>query len=322
MQNGPQASTTPILATASMPSCTMKIFRSGRDDVAETVKIGDKLIMVIEIDQQDMYGMRISSCVVRDGMNMAEQLLINELGCPVDENIMPKFDYSNNFTRAAVAFPAHKFPHTSSVYYQCNVRLCINNNGGCDLIDCAPGNGSSPANQSSGGPRKKRFVGGDHRQVGGQGEGSPGPLPEPSELRGAIRRSNPEEVSFDVYSGLYVNDIDVAESGTGDSNTRQVAPAGQSNLGESFAEQQLHPGPCITLGKCGLLVLLGSSASVALLLLVGFQVGFIGPGERPSPAGPRLAVPQQASPASYLQQYPARRHRDMPHHHRSLGVIS
>lgn len=36
-----------------MPSCTMKIFRSGTsDDVAESVKIGDKLIMVIEIDQQ------------------------------------------------------------------------------------------------------------------------------------------------------------------------------------------------------------------------------------------------------------------------------
>lgn len=58
----------------------MKIFRSGRDDVAESVKIGDKLIMVIEIDQQDMYGMKITNCVVRDGMNMAEQLLINDLG--------------------------------------------------------------------------------------------------------------------------------------------------------------------------------------------------------------------------------------------------
>lgn len=80
MQNNPQTATTPLLATASMPSCTMKIFRSGRDDVAETVKIGDKLIMVIEIDQQDMYGMKITNCVVRDGMNIAEQQLINDSG--------------------------------------------------------------------------------------------------------------------------------------------------------------------------------------------------------------------------------------------------
>lgn len=80
MQNSPQAVTTPLLATASMPSCTMKIFRSGRDDVAETVKIGDKLMMVIEIDQQDMYGMKITNCVVRDGQHIAEQQLINEFG--------------------------------------------------------------------------------------------------------------------------------------------------------------------------------------------------------------------------------------------------
>lgn len=81
MQNNPQAATTPLLATASMPSCTMKIFRSGHDDnIAETVKIGDKLIMVIEIDQQDMYGMKITNCVVRDGMNIAEQQLIDESG--------------------------------------------------------------------------------------------------------------------------------------------------------------------------------------------------------------------------------------------------
>lgn len=79
MQNS-HSTSAPLLATASMPSCTMKIFRSGRDDVAETVKVGDKLIMVIEIDQQDMYGMRITNCVVRDGMNMAEQQLINDVG--------------------------------------------------------------------------------------------------------------------------------------------------------------------------------------------------------------------------------------------------
>lgn len=80
MQNNPQTAATPLLATASMPSCTMKIFRSGRDDVAETVKIGDKLIMVIEIDQQDMYGMKITNCLVRDGMETAAQQLIDDLG--------------------------------------------------------------------------------------------------------------------------------------------------------------------------------------------------------------------------------------------------
>ena len=38
---------------------------------------------------------------------------------------MGPFDYSKNLTRATVSFHAHKFPYTSSVYYQCNVRLCL-----------------------------------------------------------------------------------------------------------------------------------------------------------------------------------------------------
>lgn len=79
MQDAPKP-TMPIVATASMPSCTMKIYRKGQSNIAEAVKIGDKLVMVIEIDQQDMYGMRVSNCVVRDGLNMAEQLLIDASG--------------------------------------------------------------------------------------------------------------------------------------------------------------------------------------------------------------------------------------------------
>ncbi len=54
--------------------------------------------------------------------------------CPVDEEIMGPFDYTQNLTRAVVAFHAHKFPYTSSVYYQCNVRLCLKEGGGCEDV--------------------------------------------------------------------------------------------------------------------------------------------------------------------------------------------
>ena len=45
---------------------------------------------------------------------------------------MGEFEYSSSKTTALVHFQAHKFPYTSSVYYQCNVRLCIRHAGGCD----------------------------------------------------------------------------------------------------------------------------------------------------------------------------------------------
>merc|ERR1712061_307250 len=56
-----------LVATAAMPSTSMKIFRGEAVDgrVAESVKIGDPLTMVISIDNQDIYGMHITGCYVR-----------------------------------------------------------------------------------------------------------------------------------------------------------------------------------------------------------------------------------------------------------------
>lgn len=119
---------------------------------------------------------------------------------------MPKFEYTSNFTRAAVSFPAHKFPHTSSVYYQCNVRLCINSNGGCNPAECNPGNQaaaaavtSSSAVSSSSTPRRKRMAAHEGDQLAGE------EAPQSSER---LLRANGPNVSFDVYSGLYVSDLD------------------------------------------------------------------------------------------------------------------
>ena len=47
---------------------------------------------------------------------------------------MGEFEYSASKTTALVHFQAHKFPYTSSVYYQCNVKLCIKHAGGCDQV--------------------------------------------------------------------------------------------------------------------------------------------------------------------------------------------
>jgi hypothetical protein len=51
--------------------------------------------------------------------------------CPVDGEIMGQFTYSKEKTEAKVHFQAHKFPYTSSVYYQCNVSICMKYMGGC-----------------------------------------------------------------------------------------------------------------------------------------------------------------------------------------------
>lgn len=125
----------PITALAPMPGCSMKIFSGNPDEreVAENVKIGDPLTIVITLDEQETYGIRITDCLVRDGLGWGEQKLINNEGCPLDSEIMGKFVYSNDETTASVHFQAHKFPYTASVYYQCNVKLCVKADGGCKV---------------------------------------------------------------------------------------------------------------------------------------------------------------------------------------------
>ena len=73
---------TPLTATAAMPGTSMKIYYGEpvEGDVAESVKIGDPLSLVVSIDSQDIYGMHVTDCYVRDGLGWSEQLLINEEG--------------------------------------------------------------------------------------------------------------------------------------------------------------------------------------------------------------------------------------------------
>jgi len=134
--NGTSLDPTPLSATAAIPACFMRIFAGEPSErqVAENVRIGDPLTMVISLENQQIYGMRITGCLVRDGLGWGEQQLINDEGCPVDYEILGPFEYSSSKTTAAVRFQAHKFPYTASVYYQCNVQLCIKNAGGCDDV--------------------------------------------------------------------------------------------------------------------------------------------------------------------------------------------
>jgi len=176
--------TTPLTATAAMPSSSMRIFYGEPSEglVAENVKIGDPLVLVVSIDDQDIYGMHVTSCSVRDGLGWSDQELINSEGCPVDDEIMGEFEYSASKTTALVRFQAHKFPYTSSVYYQCNVKLCIKHAGGCDQVPPICENGINLI-------RKKRQV------------------VEIDERDNAYDLDEKPH-SINVYSGLYVNEAD------------------------------------------------------------------------------------------------------------------
>jgi len=175
--------TTPLTATAAMPASSMRIFQGDAEEgqVAENVKIGDPLSLVVSIDDQEIYGMHVTECLVRDGLGWSQQALINDEGCPDDSEIMGEFEYSASKTTALVRFQAHKFPYTSSVYYQCNVKLCIKHAGGCDQVPPICEDGVNIV-------RKKRQV------------------VELDERDGNGYELVEREETIKVYSGLYVNE--------------------------------------------------------------------------------------------------------------------
>jgi hypothetical protein len=170
-----------------MPACHMKIF-SG-DIIAENVKIGDPLKIVINIDKQTAFGLHVTDCLVRDGLGWGEQKLINGNGCPLDGEIMGQFDYTDDNTKATVSFPAHKFPYTSSVYYQCNVKLCSTDNPECRKV---------PACSSK---RPKRDTETDK-----------------------VDDEDGHPATIEVYSGLYVNENAEVIEGSDDAVLREKTP--------------------------------------------------------------------------------------------------
>lgn len=139
---------TMLLGTAPMPGCSMVIYQGNH--VAQNVKIGEQLTLVVSIDAQDVYSMRLSHCSVTDATNSASQPLIDDYGCAVDSEIMGPFQYSEDGNSAKVDFQAHKFPYTDSVYYHCNVHLCLKADNGCPPPpDCSSGRKKRQADEGS-----------------------------------------------------------------------------------------------------------------------------------------------------------------------------
>ncbi|XP_015904390.2 cuticlin-1 [Parasteatoda tepidariorum] len=177
-----------------LPNCSMRIY-SGRLDnhvVAEHVKIGDYLTLVIGIDKQDFYGLKVTNCIVHDGLSWSEQPLINNEGCPIDEEIMGPLEYSKDLTTAQVTYPAHKFPFTASVYYQCNVKLCLKREGGCDEVPPICDDLGNNVRR-----RRRKRQSGDVQDRGNL-----------EDLRDVKDRS------VEVFSGLYVNEADELDDET------------------------------------------------------------------------------------------------------------
>ncbi|KAK3854146.1 hypothetical protein Pcinc_039351 [Petrolisthes cinctipes] len=237
--------TTPLTATAPMPGCYMRIFAGTPADklVAENVRIGDPLTMVISLDDQEIYGMKVTNCLVRDGLGWGEQMLINSDGCPVDYEILGELEYSSSKTTAAVRFQAHKFPYTSSVYYQCNVKLCIKNAGGCDDVPPVCVEGSNVLRR-----RRRRDV----SEIDGNGD--------LDDMEGEVD----ENMTIEVITGLYVNEDEELPEPEGASDT--LSPVKEEVLEDPNTFCLSPKTFAIGIAIAGLILMIAVIASILILI--------------------------------------------------------
>ncbi|XP_063237137.1 cuticlin-4 [Bacillus rossius redtenbacheri] len=223
----------PLRASAPRPGCSMKIYSGDPvlKAVAENVKIGDPLSLVVSLARQDLYGLRVTDCVVRDGLGWSEQRLVDGEGCPVDGEIMGPFSYNPAKTTAEVSFQAHKFPYTPSVYYQCNVQLCFKAGGGCQDVppDCSAGK-ALPLH------RRRRE--------------ETSTLPDGS-----------SPATIEVYSGLYVNEAtDLSKADILDDVSREKTPDDPNSI--CISQRNFAIGIAIA----GLVLMLAVVAAILVLL--------------------------------------------------------
>lgn len=76
------AGNTALATTSPLPGSMMHIYAGEATDhvAAESVKIGDLLTLLVELEQQDVFGMTVADCTVRDGLGWSEQQLFNDQG--------------------------------------------------------------------------------------------------------------------------------------------------------------------------------------------------------------------------------------------------
>lgn len=283
-----------VVGSASMPTCSMRIYSAAepnREVAAENVRIGDELKLVIALDsssqQEQIYGMLVTNCLVRDGMNWGEQPLLDDNGCPVDEEILPQFKYAKDLSSASVTFQAHKFPYTASVYYQCNVRLCFRD-GGCRHVppNCSEAGGVYSAaggkraltapnlEGNSLGPRHRRWI--DAGDLEGVGEASEPAAPNPSsmslEVFSGLSVAESAELSADQAAAAAAGDSDpmLAAASTGDAVTELNAKQAEADKPRSAKQQQQQSEKdfCLSLRKFAIAISLISLILMALILLL------------------------------------------------------
>uniref|UniRef100_A0A1B0AXZ0 ZP domain-containing protein n=1 Tax=Glossina palpalis gambiensis TaxID=67801 RepID=A0A1B0AXZ0_9MUSC len=120
----------------------------GGPDGSGSVVVGQATTLTVRAIVPGSMGVRIVDCAALDGLGESTQQLLDERGCPIDEQVMPalhthfkpaeegwsKQDEDDLQEKTFTAtFPAFKFPDRERLHVSCGVQLC---KGHCPNVNC------------------------------------------------------------------------------------------------------------------------------------------------------------------------------------------
>ncbi|KRT84187.1 hypothetical protein AMK59_574, partial [Oryctes borbonicus] len=105
------------------------------------LKVGEPVLLIVKSTLPAGIGWRVVDCVAHDGLGDSFQTLLNQNGCPIDEQLLPAFSKRPpkpialmKHQEAVSKFAAFKFPDRDILHLKCNLQLCKN---ACPQIDCS-----------------------------------------------------------------------------------------------------------------------------------------------------------------------------------------
>ncbi|XP_075157485.1 cypher isoform X2 [Haematobia irritans] len=138
------SSTTP---TSSTPRVRIWLELGGPDGSGSVV-VGQATTLTVRAVVPGNMGLKIVDCAALDGLGESTQQLLDDRGCPIDEQVMPalhtrskpaeegwsKHNEDDLVEKTYTStFPAFKFPDRERLHVSCGVQLC---KGRCPNVNC------------------------------------------------------------------------------------------------------------------------------------------------------------------------------------------
>ncbi|EJW87123.1 hypothetical protein WUBG_01968 [Wuchereria bancrofti] len=112
------------------PNCIYTIRRDEIDGpILKYARVGDQIVHRWEC-LSDVYGLLVHNCYVEDGQG-EKQVIIDENGCHTDRAVLGDPTYVESLNMAYRESLVFKFADRIIVRFQCQIRLCIKDAGGC-----------------------------------------------------------------------------------------------------------------------------------------------------------------------------------------------